>query len=240
MSNGDSLVTAVRGFRTMGSGNSGLTVSWDTPGTAGNGKTAAVLVAGNNTPLSVVVSTTDVTINSATNGSAAATSTVLEVMAALYANATFRANWRARPVGDGTGVIAAATSGALAGGVAGETFTTFPEVKGVDGPNFQSAVIDVTSFDSARIREFITGLVDPGQLTFMCNYIANAWNVGQQKLLPLIKAGTKRTFEIQMDDQYRVCISIAGIPTGAGLSFQLEQASSINVTVKLTGDATYY
>jgi hypothetical protein len=224
----------------MGSGSSGIIVSWDTPGTGGNSKTAAIVVSGNNTPLSVTVTTSAVTINSATDGSGAATSTVLKILETLYANETFRANWRARPVTDGTGVVAAASSAALSGGVNGETFTAFPEVKGVRGPNFQANVIDVTSFDSNRTREFINGLTDPGQLTFMCNYVPNAWEADQQKIFPLITAGTRRTFELQMNDQYKTCISIKGIPTGAEIAAELEQALSLNVTVKLTGEATWY
>ncbi|MBX9580478.1 MAG: hypothetical protein K2X87_09235 [Gemmataceae bacterium] len=224
----------------MGSGNSGLTISWDTPGTVGNGKTCAILVAGANTALSVTVTTTDVTITSATNGSSAATSTVLDILNALYANQTFRDNWRARPVGDGTGVIAAAASSALANGVNGETFTVLSEVKGVQGPNFQSPVIDVTSFDSARVREFISGLVDPGQLTFNCNYVPNAWNAGQQRLFPLIQSGARRTYELQLADLYKITISMQGILTGAGITAELENALNVALTAKITGMPTWY
>jgi hypothetical protein len=243
MSNGDSLVTAVRASKSAGTGNSGIQVFWDTPGISGNsGKNMAIVVSGNNTPLSVTVSTTDVTINSATNGSAAATSTVLEVLNALYANETFRANWRGRPVsgGDGSGVVSASTSSALAGGVAGETFTVLSEVKGVQGPNFQAQTIDVTSFDSNRIREYISGLVDPGQLTFNCNYVPNAWGAGQQKLFPLIQSGARRTFEIQLADLYKTTISLQGIVTGANITAELESAIMVAMTVKVTGMPVWY
>ncbi len=91
--NADSVTTAVKASRTMGSGSSGLILYWGTPGTAGNSKTCSIVVSGNNTPLSVTVTTSAVTVNSATNGGGTATSTVNQIIAALYANATFIANW---------------------------------------------------------------------------------------------------------------------------------------------------
>jgi hypothetical protein len=244
LSNGDALTAGVRAFRSMGSGNSALKILWKERGTAGNGKTCSVVVSGNNTPLSVTVTTTDVTINSATNGSAAATSTVLDILTALYANQTFRDNWMARPgdgVTDPSGVIAAATSSALAGGAAGETFTNIVQVKGLTGPNLQAAVIDTTNFDSVnQVREFISGLKDPGQLTFQTNMIPNAWQAGQQKLWPLVTSGDVRTYEVALADYFLTTMSMSGIATGIGASTQLEQAGMLDVSIKVTGPVTFY
>src|SRR4028119_1805485 len=83
---GNSPTTAVRASRTVGAGNSKLRIFWRTPGTAGNAKTCSVVVSGNNTALSVNVTTSACTVNSATDGSGNPTSTVAQSIAALYAN----------------------------------------------------------------------------------------------------------------------------------------------------------
>ena len=87
-------------------------------GTAGNSVTVTHVVSGANTPLSVSATGNAVTVNVATNGSSAATSTAAQVIAAVNAHATagqlvFAEN---APGNDGTGVVAAMTSTAATGG----------------------------------------------------------------------------------------------------------------------------
>jgi hypothetical protein len=231
----DSATLAVRASRTMGSGASGLILYWGTPGTAGNSKTCSIVVAGVSTALSVVVTTSAVTINSATNGASAATSTVNQILAALYADATFLANWDARALTDGTGVIGAASSASLASGVAGETFSPIVEVKGVRGPSLSGGVVDVTSFDSAGVREFIATLRDGGTISFMANYIPNGAGTGHQLLLDDTKLGRAVNFVLTFPNLLTTEMSFSGIVTGAEISAELEQAVSVSVTIKVTG-----
>ena len=236
----DSGTTAVRASRTMGSGASGLIIYWGIRGTAGNSKTCSIVVSGTSTPLSVTVTTSAVTINSATNGGGTATSTVNEIIAALYANATFLANWDARPVGDGTGAVSAAGSASLAGGIDGETFATIAEVKGVRGPSLSGGVVDVTSFDSAGVREFIATLRDSGTMSFTCNYIPNGSGTGHQLLIADAQLGTTKNFTLTFSDTRTTEMSFSGIVTGAEITAELEQAVSMNVTVKVTGWPTWF
>ncbi|HKU53072.1 MAG TPA: hypothetical protein VJQ25_11425, partial [Nitrospira sp.] len=56
-------------------------------GTVGNAYRVRIVVSGANTPLSVSLSGTDLTINSATSAGSAATSTAAQVLAALLADA---------------------------------------------------------------------------------------------------------------------------------------------------------
>lgn len=239
--NGDSGSTAVRASRTMGAGNSALKIYWATGGTAGNSKTCSIVVSGNNTALSVVVDTSSVTINSATNGGGAATSTVADIIAALYADSTFRQYWDAdESTGDGSGTISAAGSASLSGGTAGETFTSIAEVKGVRGPSLQASVIDVTSFDSNKQREFISSLRDGGTFSFTVNYIPNAGGTGHQALIDDAKNGTTRNFELRFDDTRTTTMAFSGVVTGAEITAELEQAVQANVTIKVTGWPTWY
>ncbi len=97
-----------------------------------------LLVAGANTPLTVSVSGSDVTVNVATSAGSAATSTAAQVLAALNANANVRAviETELAPGNDGTGVVTAQAYVTLVGGVV-------PVIKG-SGPraNPESIMVD--------------------------------------------------------------------------------------------------
>ena len=87
-------------------------------GTAGNSIRFRIVVAGASTPASVTVSGTDITFNSATNGSSAATSTLDQMIAAVNADTqAAKQVFLQRAAGnDGTGVIAALGFTNLTGG----------------------------------------------------------------------------------------------------------------------------
>lgn len=238
--NADSATLAVRASRTMGAGASGLILYWGTAGTAGNSKTCSIVVAGVSTPLSIVVTTSAVTINSATNGASAAISTVAQILALLNADATFKANWKGRAVTDGSGVVGAASSASLAGGIAGETFSLIAEVKGVRGPGLSGGVSDVTSFDSTGIREFIATLRDAGTMSFTTNFIPNGSGTGHQLLVADVQSGTTRNFVLTFTDLPGTEMIFAGVVTGAEIAAELEQAVSLNVSVKVTGWPTFF
>lgn len=98
-------------------GNNDLLYVAKVPGTAGNAIRVRYVVSGNNTPLSVSVAGNDITVTSATNGSAAATSTAADVKKALQANAAVNALVTVSNVlgNDNSGVIAALAYTNLAG-----------------------------------------------------------------------------------------------------------------------------
>lgn len=104
---------------TLGTSNSAVTFDASTPGAGGNSITVAIVVAGANTPLSVAVAGSAITINSATNGSSTATSTSAQVAAAVNASVAAAALVTAVAGGTGAGVVAAASATNLAGGSGG-------------------------------------------------------------------------------------------------------------------------
>lgn len=108
-----SLTTALAGA------NNDLYLYAKTPGTGGNAITFAIAVAGNNTPLSVSVSGNAITVNAATDGAGAATSTAAEVRRAINFNTAAYALIHAQhaPGNDGTGVVTALAATNLAGAV---------------------------------------------------------------------------------------------------------------------------
>jgi len=114
----DSASVAAKANRSMGSGDSQLLVTSKIAGSIGNQYSVRILVSGLNTALTVTFTGNVLTINSATDGTGTATSTVNDVIAAIYALATAAAVFEVtHGAGDGTGLIGAASVGALSGGV---------------------------------------------------------------------------------------------------------------------------
>ncbi len=223
--------------RTMGASNAALVVRWGTVGTVGNAKTVSIVVSGNNTALSVAVTTASVVITSATDGSAVATSTPNDIIAALYADATFAAYWEAdNGAGTGTSAVSAASSAALSGGAAGtEVFTAIAMVKGVQGPSLSGSTADITSFDSPNgFREFIGTLRDGGTLTFSINF--DPGDTTHAALLADLSAGTTRNFLMEFNDADDSALEIAGIVTGFGITAELEQVVQASCTIKITAE----
>lgn len=109
-----SLTTAMAGT------NNDIVFRANYPGTAGNSLRVRIVVAGASTPLSVSISGNDVTINSATSGASAATSTARQVIDAVNGNKDISAVLGAElaAANDGTGVVAAFAFTNLTGGTA--------------------------------------------------------------------------------------------------------------------------
>lgn len=98
--------------------NNGITYRAVHAGAAGNSLRIRHVVSGANTPLSVSIAGNDVTVNVATNGSSAATSTARQVVDAVNGSKAITALMAAEvSEGDGTGVVAAQAFTNLAGGV---------------------------------------------------------------------------------------------------------------------------
>lgn len=222
--------------KTVGTSNQQIIILAKQAGTAGNSKTAAIVVSGTSTAFSIVVTANSVTINSATDGGGSATTKVGFAISQLYLNSTFDANFQATTgVGDGSGVLVASASSALSGGTNGtEVFTTIAEIKSVGGPNMSSQIIDVTNMDSANnTREFITNLIDPGELTFAMNFLPGS--TSQQGVFTDMKNRTRRNFQLVWTDASATVCTLAGIVTAFQITNAIDAAMEANITIKITG-----
>lgn len=117
--------------------------------------------------------------------------------------------------------------------------TAIAEVKGVRGPGLSGGVVDVTSFDSAGVREFAATLRDAGTLSFTANYIPNAAGTGHQLLIADCASGTALTFALEFQFSPTVTMTFTGIVVGCEIAAELEQAVSLNVSIKVTGWPTF-
>lgn len=110
------------------------------PGISANGIVVDIVIAGNNTALSVSVSGNTITINSATNGSGEATTTASQAIAAVAnnANASKLISGANESTSSGTGVIADETV-LLSGGELGTNIIGYAE----ESASAQGDIIDV-------------------------------------------------------------------------------------------------
>ena len=227
----------VKASRSIGSSDGILVIRWGTAGTVGNAKTTEIVENGNNTALSVTVSTSAVLINLATDGSGNSTSTVNDVIAALYANSTFVTYWEAdNGAGAGTSVIDQDyASAVLSGGTNGtEVYTTVAEVTNISGPEFKLELIDATHMESPQaFREYIPSLLDSGEITFDLNFLPADTN--QQGLSDDLKARTLRNFKVIWTDTGATEYGFAGYVTSFAASAKIDDKLTASCTVKVTG-----
>lgn len=224
----------VKAYVEWGTSNAKIRVKRKIAGTAGNGKNVTVAVSGSSF-ITTSITASEVSITAPT------TATVAMVVAYLYQNTTFTASWEAdygATPGDGTGTITARTVTATASGAEGtEIFTAVAEVKSIQGPSASAQLVEVTHMGSEnRTREYKSGLIDPGEVTFNCNLIAD--DPTQVALRAALIAGTTHNFRQELTDASGSYISFAAIVTGIGDSFEMEQAAMSSITLKVTGPAT--
>lgn len=223
--------------KTVGTSNQQIIFKAKVAGTAGNSKTAAIVVSGNNTPFGLSVTETAIVVTSATDGSAVATTTVNELLYQLMQDDTFAEHWEAtRGAGNGTGVVVASAASALSGGAAGaEVFTLIPGLTDVGGPDQSTDEIDVTSYDSpGGRREFILGLIDSGSITGKLNF--NAANAVHQDLYDDYVAKTEVNYQLRFSDGEG--FDFACLLKEFGFESPLESQVSANLSWRITGDVT--
>lgn len=225
--------------KTVGTSNQQIVIRAKTAGTAGNSKTAAIIVSGNNTAFSIVVTESSVVINSATDGSAVATTTVLQAIAALYANETFDENFDATVgVGNGSGVLVASASSALSGGAEGaEVFTTIAEITNISGPGVSLELIDATHMESPdAFREYLPSLLDGTEISFDLNYLPGDTNQGG--LRDDLLARTKRNFRVIWTDADESTDAFSGYVQDFTPTAAIDDKLSASATIKITGPIT--
>lgn len=223
------------GFVEWGTSNQKIRIKRAVAGTAGNGKNITVAVSG-----SVYVKTT--LTADAISITVPTTATVAAVVAYLYQDEVFQQYWDAdygATPGDGTGTITARTVTPTAGGTAGtELFTTVAEVKNLSGPNMAAAVIDVTNMDSQNnTREFITSLIDPGEMSFSVNFLPG--DTGQQDIINDLKNRTRRNYQLVWTNQAATTWNFQGLVTSFQPSSATEEALMASITIKVTGFPTW-
>ncbi len=164
---------AVKASRSIGSSNAQYRVLAATAGAAGNSLLHETIVSGNNTALSVTVTSSRLTITSETDGSGNPVSTVNDIIAKCYQTTDFDTYFDIDDnAGDGTGTIAGASALAslASGSDGGEVFTAVAEVKNVGAITRSRDIIDATHL-SSTLKEGLAGLETISDVTFTLQLI---------------------------------------------------------------------
>lgn len=225
--------------RTISTSNQQIIFYAKVAGTAGNSKTVSIAVSGNNTAFSMTVSETNISVISATDGSAVATTTVNELLYQLMQNDTFAEHWEAtRGAGNGTGVVVAAASAALSGGAAGtEAFTTIAEITNISGPGIKFELIDATHMESPdAFREYVPSLLDGTEISFDLNYLPGDANQGGLRDDQL--ARVLRNFQIVWTDDDGSTDTFAGYITDFTPTAKIDDKLAASATIKISGPIT--
>lgn len=88
---------------------------------------------------------------------------------------------------------------AVGDGASPEAFTRYCEVDSMSGIGTANALIDVTTFCSNGVKEYIAGLSDGKQVTIGANYAMG--EPIQEDLIGAVESKETRNFEVQIDGE---------------------------------------
>jgi len=120
----------------------------------------------------------------------------------------------------------------LVGGSTG----TVANVISITGPNQTRDSIDVSTMDStSAFREFISGMLDPGEITFDVNYAGAA--AGEANSLNTALTAAAETWTITFPDTSSWACS--GFVTALGFGDPFDDKITQSVTIKFSGVPTF-
>lgn len=115
------------------------------------------------------------------------------------------------------------------------TFIEMAEVFNITPPNAQVDDVDVTHNQSPnRTREFIPGLIDPGEASFEMNFIPGS--TSDQLMREMKIAGTQALMRIEFPNA--VTWDFLGSVKGYEPTSQTEDKMTATVTIRVSGDIT--
>jgi len=136
-------------------------------------------------------------------------------------------------------VAAIGTQLKMGDGAASEVFTKIAEVRSIQGPTSTFDVLDATSHDSLNnTREFVAGLIDPGELTFEVLFDPGAvTHDATTGLIAKHQARTETNFQLLFLDS--TLVTFAALVTNFEPSEPHDDLQVASVTLKITGTITW-
>lgn len=138
-------------------------------------------------------------------------------------------------LGIGTKIEYEATPGASPA-----VFTNVPQVLDLPELNQPREVVEVTNQDSTGFtREYIPGLIDPGEFTFECNYLPN--DAAQTALYTFKQAadGGKRIFRIrETTSSPEITWEFEAFVLDYAVAAPVADRRTLSVTLRITGPVT--
>lgn len=121
-----------------------------------------------------------------------------------------------------------------------EQFTTIAELRSISGPSFQADVLDATVHNTPTPwREFISGLLDGGEISLEINFIPTGpTHDGSTGLLHDFVEREQRNYQLVFPDAANTTWTIPGIVTGFEMNADPAEILSASVTIKVNGAPT--
>lgn len=124
-----------------------------------------------------------------------------------------------------------------------EEFVTVAELRNISGPSFQADVLDATVHNTATPwREFISGLLDGGEVTLDINFIPTGATHGAAQtgsILDDFQNRAQSNWQIVFPDAGGTTWVIPGIVTGFEMSADPADILGASVTIKVNGAPTF-
>lgn len=115
-------------------------------------------------------------------------------------------------------------------------YTVIALARDVSGPSLSADTIDITTKDSTnRVREYLAGLRDGGEVTFDILYDPN--NSTHAQIKTDIKAGTIANWKVEFGGTADYVIFPAFV-TGFNLNGPMDGEMSADISLKVSGDWT--
>lgn len=116
---------------------------------------------------------------------------------------------------------------------------TVGNIISISGPNQTRDSVDVSTMDStSSFREFVPSMLDPGEMTFECNYDGTA--AGTANELNTAKTATAATWTVTFSGGSATSSwACKGWITALGHAIPFDDKVTQSVTIKFTGIPTY-
>lgn len=221
----------VKSFVEWGTTTAKIRIKAKVAGTASNGKSITVAVAGASFVLTTLT-------ENAISITAPTTATVGLVIAWLYQQPVFDQYWDAdfgATAGDGTGVITAKTVTSTTGGTDGiEIFATISGVKNLSGPSFSTEEIDITNHTSASAyRERLPSFKSGGEVSLDLLY--NPDDAVHENLFVDFENRTLRNFQVVLSNTGSMQYGFASYVMGLEVQAPIDNALMVAVKLVVTG-----
>ncbi len=128
-------------------------------------------------------------------------------------------------------------------GASPENFVAIANVKSINGPGFKVTVIDTTTHStSGNYREKAAVLIDPGTLTFMCNFDPNDATLAPATgLFSELDALAESNYQLQFppSDSLHTMMEFRGFVTGHPFSFPVDNVIEGNIEITIDGPVNF-
>lgn len=133
--------------------------------------------------------------------------------------------------------MAGAAKGTVFNITIGTTLTPIAELTSIGGVAISADTIDVTALDTSDgYREFLQGWKDGGEVSLSGHL--NESDAGQAGALAALESGAATSCTIVFPTAISASWAFDGIVTGFETGAELEDAVSVDITVKVTGKPT--